>query len=199
MAARAVDVCPLSVDADQADGDEDGRGDACDPCTNLFDVGASKAQLKLTQQHTPPGDDGMLLKGTLEGLPTEPPLDPATHGMRILLEGLDSALGAFVDTVIPGGDGWKVNKKGTAARWKGAVSVDGIQKVSLKSSSKRPDRVKFVVSGKDGTFTLLPDQLPVTATVTFTTPLAAGGECGEVTFLGAACGLNRKETTLSCR
>jgi hypothetical protein len=193
-----VDLCPIAADTDQADGDSDGVGDACDPCTNLYGVIAGKAKLKLTRQNTPPGDDGLLLQGTLEGLPTEPPVDPVVHGMRIMMERPeDSAASAFLDVTIPGGTGWTANSKGTSMRWQGDVS--GISKVKLKSSAKRRDTVKLMVQGSNGTFTMLPEELPVKVTVSFSTPLAQDGECGEATFASPGCKLNRKGSTLSCR
>jgi hypothetical protein len=192
-----VDVCPLTPDGSQDDSDGDGVGDACDPCTNLNDVVATKPQLKFTKQDTPPGDDGLLLKGTLEGLPTAPPVDPVTHGMRLMLQ--DAADGAVLDALIPGGQGWKANKKGTAISWTGALPVDGIQKVVLKSSSKQPDRVKFLITGNHGTFTVPSELLPLKGTFIFTTALATSGECGEVRFPPGGCALDRKGKNLSCR
>lgn len=192
-----VDLCPSTPDMDQADGDTDGVGDACDPCTNLFDVFASKAKLKLTKQSTPPGDDALKLSGTLEGLPTSPPLDPATQGIRVLVEDVDGT--AVLDTEIPGGEGWKTNKKGTSWRWSSTTGIDGIRKVNLKSSGKRPDRVKVKVNGKDGAFAVPADKLPVSVAILFTRPLASGGECGEALFDTGGCALNRKGTTVKCR
>jgi hypothetical protein len=187
-----VDVCPLAADGSQDDSDADGIGDACDQCTDMLGVVAKKPQLKLTKQDTPPGDDGLLLKGTLEGLPTTPPVDPVTHGMHVMLQ--DSGDGTVVDALIPGGAGWKANKKGTALSWTGAP-IGGIQKIALKRSSSRPDRVKFLITGSNGTFAVPPALLPVNGTLIFTTALANAGECGEVRFGG--CTLKGKN--LICR
>lgn len=192
-----VDLCPMTPDMDQADGGADGVGDACDPCTNLFDVFASKAKLKLTKQNTPPGDDRLKLSAVLDGLPTSPPLDPAAQGVRLMLHDVDG--NSVVDAEIPGGEGWKVNKKGTSWRWSSTTGIEGITKVNLKSPGKRPDRMKVKVNGKDGDFAVPSDKLPVGATILFTTPLASAGECGEVVFGAGACALNRKGTTVKCR
>ena len=61
--------------------------------------------------------------GRYEGVitfPTTPPIDPATKGVRVMLE--DAARVRILDAIIPGGfdpatgAGWKTNPAGTAAR-----------------------------------------------------------------------------------
>jgi len=46
---------------------------------------------------------------------------------------------------------------------------------------------------------VLPEELPVKVTVTFATPFASDGECGEAMFAQPGCKLNKKGTTLNCR
>jgi len=54
--------------------------------------------------------------------PTTPPVDPATKGVRVMLE--DAARVRILDAIIPGGfdpatgAGWKTNPAGTAWRYR---------------------------------------------------------------------------------
>jgi hypothetical protein len=119
------DNCPQTADPSQADGDDDGKGDACDPCNNIYDIFAQKARIKLSKIDTTAGEQGMSFKGTLDGVPLTPTIDPVANGVRVILQS-DSPIGAFVDVTIPGGDGWKANKNGTSFTYKNKDGFEGI-------------------------------------------------------------------------
>jgi hypothetical protein len=190
------DKCPNAADPDQADGDGDGIGDACDPCTNVDHIVATKVRLKLTKLDTAPGDEGLSFKGRLDGVPTTPTIDPTTKGVRLILE--TSPGGAFLDVTLPGGTGWKANKKKTSFRFKSASGVGGIRSISLKTSPKHSGRVQFKVTGKSVGIAN-PTVLPVKGTLVIDSPLAMTGQCGETGFSSTSCKRNKKGSTLTCR
>ena len=70
-----------------------------------------KPLVKLTKLLAPAGDDKLTLNGTMT-IPTSPPIDPATHGLRILLTALSGA--SVLDVTVPGGAGWRT----TSTSWK---------------------------------------------------------------------------------
>src|SRR5262249_4672965 len=129
------DNCPLDANADQADGDGDDTGDVCDPCTN--GAGATKATRTASKLLAPGADDKLSLKGEAV-LPPSPPLDPLSHGVRLLLTGAGGT--TVLDVTIPGGTydagaktGWKVNGGHTTWTYKGpGTTTQGIQKVGVK-------------------------------------------------------------------
>jgi len=192
------DLCPADADPGQGDGDGDGRGDACDPCTNVFHIFAQKGRIKLTKLDTAPGDDGMLFKGMLSGVPLEPTIDPFTNGIRVIIENTLPG-GAFLDVTVPGGAGWKANKKGV--RYANKAGFEGLTKIKLKLPRKFPGRVKFSVAGKNLSFgNVATDNLKGTLVIDL--PMAVDGQCGEAIFpnqTGGACKMNKKGSKLSCR
>src|SRR5205823_2218794 len=107
-----IDDCPNNPDPAQLDSDGDGIGDACDPCNNIVPVFAIKQRVRIRNLNTPPGDDRLRFKGVIT-VPVTPPIDPATKGVRIMLE--DATRVRVLDAIIPGGfdaasgTGWKTN------------------------------------------------------------------------------------------
>lgn len=50
---NAIDVCPRTTDATQADGDQDGRGDACDTCPGFANPGATACTMSIETLRNP--------------------------------------------------------------------------------------------------------------------------------------------------
>src|SRR5947209_10292619 len=94
------------------------------------------------------------------------PFDPFNKGVRVLLT--TDGNRDVIDATIPGGpfaptfSGWKKNNSNTTFVYKnlsrGAVPlIDGINLVILRDlSAHKPGHIKFIVSGKQGSYTVLP-------------------------------------------
>jgi hypothetical protein len=189
-----VDNCAGVPNASQADADNDDVGDACDPCTNVVPVIAQKSRLKLLKQQTPPGDEGLVFRGILTGLPTTPTINPAVNGARVLVN--DSTGASILDVTVPGGAAWKVNGKGTRWRFSNPSGVGGIVKVRISQKGSVPGSLRFSVRGRNGSFTASQTNLPLKGTFVIDTPLATTGQCGEST---AACRVIAQGKTILCR
>jgi hypothetical protein len=172
----ACDVCPTVADAAQLNTDADAWGDACDPCTGLFERRPVKAKFKLGKKGTPAGDETLLLSGTI-AIPSTPPLDPVTTGVRLLLGEENQDPGAIdyfapvatfaADILIPGGAydkgtkaGWKAKPTGTSFNYKNAAGFSGVTQVAIKLIMGKDGvmRAKVKVAGKGLT---LPETFPV--------------------------------------
>jgi hypothetical protein len=191
----SIDACPQQSDPAQADGDADGLGDACDPCSNIVPVFASRSQIRIKGLDTPPGDDGFVFKGQMT-VPTTPPIDPATKGIRLLL---DDAGANVLDVVVPGGAGWKTSRSGNSWRFKNPSGPSGIVKVSLKRRAKAPGTLKFGVLGRAGSLAVTRARIPVKGTLVVDAPMARTGQCGETQYGGAGCEFSRSGRSLRCR
>jgi hypothetical protein len=176
-ACDPLDVCPAVADPGQADGDADGEGDACDPCTNIVPVAGVKTKLVMSKLSPPGGDDRVKFKGTMT-VPTSPPIDPATKGVRLLVS---DESGVVVDALVPGGTpSWRATLGRPVWIYRDRLGAfDGITKVSLKE--RLPGEIKFTVQGKLGTYGR-PLPPTVKATLVIDSPLATTGQCGESTY-----------------
>ena len=149
----------------------------------------ANGKLTIGKLATPPGDDKLTLSGEVTlAQPVDPPLDPATNGVRLVLT--DAADGVVLDAPILGGVhdpttklGWKT---GTGKwTWKNAGPTDthGLTKILVKDlSSKTPGLVQFKVKGKLGAYPVAGANLPVRALMVFTNPTSSTGECASADF-----------------
>jgi hypothetical protein len=174
-----------------------------DACTRA--VAVSKPKLTIGKLTTPPGDDKLALKGGMMlPLPFVPALDPAGGGVRVLI---DHAAGRLLDAAIPGGVfdrtskvGWKTSKAGTAWTYSNPSGILGVRKVIVKLVPRTPGLVKFAVAGKDGSYAVRREELPLRATLVLD---ADAGQCGEATFPGPSpapsCAFNASGSRLDCK
>jgi hypothetical protein len=182
LVCDADDLCPMDADASQDDADGDGRGDACDPCNNIVPVFATRARLLVKKLQAPPADEVLVFKGKME-IPTEPTIDPVANGVRVMVESNLLAAAPVLDAIVPGGEGWKANKKGTKWRYKSTTNPDGIRKIKMKLGRRNPV-LKFTVKAKPGTFPVSEADLPLLGTFIVDSPMAMTGQCGEAEFPG---------------
>lgn len=170
------------------DDDIDGICNPDEPCVGGTTIASPKLILK--KQGTPAGDDGLKLTGEMT-IPAVPAINPATNGVRIVVE---DARGTVAFAVIPGGAAWKLNPAGTVWKYVDPVGIAGIVKVVVKTVPATPGLVRFTVIGRKGAFATLPANLPLQATFM----LNAAGQCGDVSFAASACVFNGRETTVKC-
>jgi len=189
-----LDVCPADADPDQTDADSDGAGDACDPCSNFTPVFASRPSITITRLATAEADDAMKFSGRL-AVPADEPVDPLSDGVRVML--VDRTGASIVDATVPGGPydadrkvGWKVNGARTTFTYSntGAFEplIQGINKLSIKTSPTDPGSVQFTIGGKNGSYDVQPANLPLTGIVVLDPPAAATNLCGEAVFTGVS-------------
>ena len=172
------DDCPTVADPSQTDADADGVGDAC-ACSGGT---IGKAHVTIGNLATPPGDETLVVKGTMTASPA---VDPVATGLRLLVR---DGSGTVLNATIPGGAfdplheaGWTAGKHG-AFIYRSPRGVLGIAKVTVKLSSKNPGQLTLAVVAKNGSFAVNPTQLPLSLFVTF----GGAAQCGGATFPGAA-------------
>jgi YVTN family beta-propeller protein/cysteine-rich repeat protein len=224
---------PCASDADACTDDEcDGAGtcvhpaivcddgDLCtaDSCNSLTGCvfapppAMAAAKLTISKLTTPPGDDGLNLRGTVTLVhPFNPPLDPVTNGAGVeITDVLDQSVldvtlaGGIYDTVTR--IGWKV--AGSGRKWtyvnKSTTPPGGIVKLSVQDkSTSTPGLLKLTVKGQHGTYPVTLANLPLSARVILAPPMAATPQCGVVTFAGPppapSCTVNTSGSTVKCK
>jgi hypothetical protein len=191
----SIDSCPEQTDPTQADADADGVGDACDPCNNIVPVFASRSKTRVKGLDTPPGDDRFVFTGRMI-VPATPPIDPATNGVRVLL---DDAGSRVLDVIIPGGTDWKTLRSGNAWRYRPGSGPGGVVNVRLKRNPRKPGSLKFRVGGRSGSLAVTRGRIPLKGTLVVDAPLAQTGQCGETQYDGGRCKFSRSGRSLRCR
>jgi hypothetical protein len=202
-----VDNCRDDANQGQGDADADGKGDPCDPCTNVGGArNAVKHRIVLQKVPAPAGDDKIVLVGRVT-IPTAPTVDPAANGLRLLLE--TAVPERLLDVVLAAGGysttskvGWRASRTGT--RWtyrNGFPSVaNPVVSATVSTSTRTPGLFKFVVRGKNGTFPVDGSDVPLVGTVVFDVPTADTGQCAELLFpVPGACRFNRSGSSVTCR
>lgn len=208
-----IDICPQDFDPGQEDRDEDGPGDACDPCTNLFGIVATKPRVLVTRLTRPAGAQKLIASGKFVPFEPQPTIDPLNAGVRVIVE---DAAGVRLDATVPGGAfdsklraGWKVREKdqGFVASYSNAGSktplVGGIKRVKLDVDEVAGiESFKVVAKGLD--LHLGGEDTPLHVTLVFAPPKAIDGHCGEMIFDGEppsppSCLFLRNGASLLCR
>jgi len=200
----AIDDCLTTPDPTQADSDHDGIGDACDPCSNIVPVFAVKPRVRITRLNVP-GGERMRFKGSIT-VPTSPPIDPATKGVRVLIHDTQGA--PLLDVNVPGGFnptsrvGWKANKGHTAWRYRNPSGFQSITKIMVRGRRKTPGSLRFLVVGQNGTYPMSPSRMPARGTMVIDSPFATTGQCGEAFFTAAPaphCSFKARGKTMVCK
>ena len=212
------DVCPVAADPGQEDGDGDGEGDACDVCTNPGGaqdiVVKPRLRMRNVEPSPAPNDDVIIVRGLVK-LPdgsTFADVDPLTEPVRIRVR--DGAGATLFDETIPpltfGGAvrGWRLLKE---RKWRyldrSGERQNGFDRVIIARKGT-PRDVRFVVHGRDGSYTLPgtpppatpPTQelvLPLELSISIADPAAS--ECGEMPFAAGDCVANGKGSRVVCR
>lgn len=187
--ATCDDNCVALANADQADGDTDGRGDACDPCTD----GAPLAKPVLTLKK-----EKLVLKGTLS-IPGAPLLQPAATGARVTLE--DGA-GAVVTTLDAPPGAFDVATKTGWKKLAYTSRTGALRAFRLGQAKKKPGTIKLDVKAVLAGIDPAAFALPLTARITLDPAGIPTMLCGQVAFTGPA-GVNpvctAQRGALGCR
>jgi hypothetical protein len=159
------------------------------------------SRLLVTGLGTPPGDDRLLLRGSLTLTGTDlATIDPLHNGCGVTL---NDATGAVLDVAIPGGSydsgtrvGWKTYRGDTRFTYSNGSPTPpgGIVSITLAEGSA-PGQVRFMVRGSHGEY-------GVSTAVSAQLVLPDQGDCFATTYpgpAGAACTLNASGKMLRCR
>jgi hypothetical protein len=151
----------------------------------------------------PPGDDRFTFSGKFAlQTPFNPPLDPATKGVEILID--DHAGTVIANETVPGGAYDPVTRQGWTTRtsgWKYRSHANGIIKVGIKPSRTTPGLIAFSVKGRNGSWPVSTSAsaLPLHATLILDPPYATTGECGDTVFITVSCRASGGGATFQCR
>lgn len=211
--------CVHAIDATCSDVDDDQKRDDQDECVTLAwsrppttppDQFPRTFGLTATRVLSPPGSQGLLLKGRFNPAANAPTINPALHGLHVFAA---DAAGTLIDVSLPGGagcvagDGWISSGGGLAQIWKyrnrsGALppactpgSARGIASVQIKDGrlgSKQA--LQFKVKAKNASL-LRPPVQPLTRILVsialaaqpapgVASPQARAGQCAEALFTG---------------
>ena len=164
-----------------------------------------RAQLKVSRNLAPSGDETLKIKGQFVLSNLVPPIDPASNGFTF--DVIDTQSGQIVlSRFVPAAQGWATNSAGTRWTFKDNDNATGtaISKVLVRDrSSQTPGLFSVLVRGKGGDFRLQSETLRVVVTLGGAVQEAAD-QCAARAFsdhLGAApsCELKSGGATLLCK
>jgi len=177
----------------------------------------SKAMLTVKKLGDPAGNEGVVMKGTLD-FPAGTPavVDPSTKGAQLLIEDLGSGSAAvfnltYLATAVPPGapgagcnakDGWK---KLAYKNVSGALdpptctakSADGLTALRFKDKRAKSKGIAFTAKAKNAQLPVLVGPARITVVLGGTVTESQAGECGIHAFEAGSC--KRKKTTLVCK
>lgn len=171
----------------QSDGDADGLGDACDPCTAVQSSDVTQAKLKLTGLSKPAGSQRLRLKMLVSlPAPIAPPMDPVTEGLRLVVSSAETPGAPLIDVELPPGPyddvtrtGWTAKPLGAAFTFRSRTGVGGITKALVRPSPIVPGEVKLVLKDKGGTYLVGVADLPLRLAVRLN---GAAGQCADFAY-----------------
>ena len=143
---------------------------------------------------TPPGDDRLKIQGRCIPFVENPLIDPVGNGIRVIMQ--DVQFDMLLDVTIPPGgysdatkSGWKVHSfpTGSTFLYKNAGTivplVQGIK--TMKFVMKTGIGIaKFKVIGKNGSYPVASNDIPVKVTLVAAPPVSMNGQCCEMFFPG---------------
>lgn len=197
------DICPLAPDPLQQDGDGDGLGDACDPCTSGAPL--DRPTLRFGGLATPGGDDTVKILGSVT-LPGPPAISPQTTGARVLMHAADGRL-LFDAWLPPGpfdaetGRGWRVAPNGKVRKFQSPTAVGDLVRRLRIVRAVKPGRYNLKMIGAGLDLSELPLFGALQVTIVLDPPGAALGRCSELTFGQPehACALSDDRSALVCK
>ncbi len=172
---------PTCLGVPLPDTDGDGVCDATDPCAT---GGAIDAFVFSSGKFdTPAGDDRLTARGRLTIAAGGPPLDPATTGIRLIVE---DANGTYADVTVPSGAydpaaraGWKTATNGRRFTYRTRTPAGAVPINAATLGLDPTGRVKFSIGATHGTFATVQPAFPM-AFIVILDPTMSGGRCGKV-------------------